>query len=87
MKFKLTMSAVIGTDCIGRCKYNYHTAMMALKLRFKNPPYHADPDSPQTYVAMSNILESTKAENTPLYPVIALNPPPDPNTPMIGTYK
>ena len=62
-------------------------AITTLKLRFKNPSYHADPDSPQTYVAMSSILLSTKAENTPLYPVIALKPPPDPNTPMIGTCK
>ena len=26
-RFELTTSAVIGTDCIGSCKYNYHTIM------------------------------------------------------------
>ena len=24
-RFKLTTSVVIGTDCIGSCKFNYHT--------------------------------------------------------------
>ena len=27
--FKLTMLVVIGTDCIGSCKSNYHMAMIA----------------------------------------------------------
>jgi len=26
-KFELTTSVVIGTDCIGSCKYNYHTSI------------------------------------------------------------
>ena len=26
-RFELTTSVVIGTDCIGSCKYNYHTIM------------------------------------------------------------
>jgi hypothetical protein len=25
LKFELTISVVIGTDCIGSCKSNYHT--------------------------------------------------------------
>jgi hypothetical protein len=33
-RFELTTSVVIGTDCIGSCKSNYHmiTAMMAPKV-------------------------------------------------------
>jgi hypothetical protein len=26
-RFKLTTSVVVGTDCIGSCKSNYHTSM------------------------------------------------------------
>ena len=37
-RFKLTTSVVIGTDCIGSCKFNYHTitATMAPILQNKN---------------------------------------------------
>ena len=31
-RFELTTSVVIGTDCIGSCKFNYHTITNPLKL-------------------------------------------------------
>ena len=35
-RFELTTSVVIGTDCIGSCKYNYHTIMSTTT----PPPQH-----------------------------------------------
>jgi len=29
-RFELTMLVVIGTDCIGSCKSNYHTSMITM---------------------------------------------------------
>jgi len=34
--FELTMLVVIGTECIGRCKSNYHTISMALIVYYLN---------------------------------------------------
>jgi len=35
--FELTTSVVIGTDCIGSCKSNYHTIMATMPPPKKNP--------------------------------------------------
>lgn len=46
-----------------------------------------EPDRPQAYMAQFNTPDSTKALNTPLYPVIARNPPPEPITAIVGTWN
>jgi len=35
LRFELTTSVVIGTDCIGSCKSNYHPIMATTALAFK----------------------------------------------------
>lgn len=47
--------------------------------------YHADPDSPEVYMAQSNTPMSLRAQNTPLRETIARNPPPEPRTATDGT--
>ena len=49
--------------------------------------YQDDPDSPVTYVEQSNTPDSWRAQNTPDNAITALNPPPDPMIPIVGTFK
>jgi hypothetical protein len=49
MGFELTTSVVIGTDCIGSCKFNYHTITATTAPGFyeiKLPPLHLPPRYP-----------------------------------------
>jgi hypothetical protein len=39
-RFELTTSVVIGTDCIGSCKSNYHTIMVTTALCTRNIKSH-----------------------------------------------
>ena len=41
-RFELTTSVVIGTDCIGSCKSNYHTIMTTTSYGFKTNSIYTD---------------------------------------------
>lgn len=49
--------------------------------------YQVDPESPAVYITQSSKPMSLRAQNTPLSDTMARNPPPDPTTAILGTWK
>ena len=65
-RFKLTTSVVIGTDCIGSCKSNYHRIMAT------TAPLYKDESLQNVYITYSGLLIKPDLKNY-LWHILVLN--------------